>query len=346
MQTVKIPLSLRWTDRLTVRVNCAHDEVECPGGREQAFEDNTRISLATPAKMSEAISRNISQRSFAIAALAAIGGIWLASKACSLASFTNLHFLRRSSLERYKNNPRGKPSTSWALVTGASDGIGRGFAEELCHRGFNLILHGRNEQKLNNVRSELLKQWPDREIEIFVFDATGDISDLGEAIHQLSDLNIRVLVNNVGAGQRPFWVPFANQGENIQRLITVDGIFTTEITRALLPSLTDRSPGLIINIGSFASDAPCPYVSVLSGVKAYNKAWSRSLNFEMIAEGHDVEVMHILVGMVATVSVHLIQLPAISGMFVDTLGNSRTRVELRVSACLVQDKWLAALYIK
>lgn len=253
--------------------------------------------------MLERISKVAFQRPLATTTLAAIGGIWVTFKLYKLAAFTHTHFVRGSSLERYKHGRDGTSSIPCALVTGASDGIGRGFAEELCHRGFNVILHGRNEKKLNDVRSDLLKQWPEREIKLFVFDATGDIPHLEKAVQQLRDLNLKVLINNVGAGQRPFWVPLLeNHTEKIRMPIDVDARFTTEITRLLLPQLTKRSPALIVNIGSLASEAPCPYASVLSGVKAYNKAWSRSLNFEMKAEGHDVEVMHILVGMVATVS--------------------------------------------
>ena len=112
---------------------------------------------------------------------------------------------------------------------------------------------------------------------------------------------MRILINNVGAGGRPFWVPFSEQKDNVRKMLDVDGLFTTEITRCLLPFLIERAPGLIINIGSFASDAPCPYISVLSGAKAYNKAWSRSLNLEMRLEGYDIKAVHVLVGMVATV---------------------------------------------
>lgn len=243
---------------------------------------------------------------------AALGGIWAAYKLKSLLDFSYLHFLHRSSLDRYKASKSHDPTTeAWALVTGASDGIGRGFSEELLARGFNVILHGRNEKKLNDVKSELSKQWPDRQIRIFVFDATGDIRELELAVQQLAGLNIQVLINNIGAGQRPFWVPLAeNTAKRIGLSVDVDARFPTEITRILLPELVKNSPSLIINIGSLASESPVPYASVLSGTKAYNKAWSRSLGLEMMAEGHEIEVLHILVGMVATVSLEVLSVSA------------------------------------
>ena len=124
------------------------------------------------------------------------------------------------------------------------------------------------------------------------------------ALAEVLDLNITVLINNVGGAQRPLWLSLANdKAERIQRPIDVDVRFTTEITRLLLPQLIKSSPAVVINVGSLASELACPYGSVLSGAKAYNKAWSRSLNLEMKAEGNDIEIMHVLVGMVATVSI-------------------------------------------
>lgn len=235
--------------------------------------------------------------------LAVAGGLWASRQVYDLASFVYLHFIRRSSLERYKqSNSQG---SAWALVTGASDGIGRGFAEELCHCGFNVILHGRNENKLQGVKDALLKQWPEREIRILIIDAlndSGSIPKLEAAAAQLKDINLKILVNNVGgsAGMPSFTALEKRTGSEVTKYIDLNAHFPTQITRVLLPLLIRQNPALIINIGSGASEAPGPYLSVYSGSKAFNKAWSRSLGAEMKAEGHDVEVICILIGLVAT----------------------------------------------
>lgn len=180
--------------------------------------------------MLETISKISTPRPLVTATLATIGGIWAASKLYSFADFTRTHFLRRSSLDRYKDNA----SASWALVTGASDGIGKGFAEELCHRGFNVILHGRNEKKLNDVRSDLLQRWPDRDVKILVLNASGTLDNLEEKIQELKDLNLKILINNVAAGQRPFLQPLAeDDAARVGMFIDVDVRFLTEITRLL-----------------------------------------------------------------------------------------------------------------
>ena len=216
--------------------------------------------------------------------------------------FTYLHFVRPTSLPRYFHAPGGRTAKPWALVTGASDGIGKGFAEELCFRGFNVILHGRNEEKLNKVKEELSAQWPDRMVRIIVIDAhhvSNDIAIEGLAM-ALKEVYITVLINNIGgAGPvHPAWRELHRRtGKEVDAFIDVNLRFSTHITRALLPILLRNTPSLVLNVGSIAGEIPTAYATVYSGAKAYNMAWSRSLRAEMVAEGKDVEVLGILVGM-------------------------------------------------
>ena len=218
-----------------------------------------------------------------------------------LVDFTYLHFIRPSSLPRYFHAPGGRAARPWALVTGASDGIGKGFAEELCFRGFNVILHGRNEEKLNAVKEGLSAQWPDRLVRIIVIDAhhvSNDIAIEGLAI-ALKEVYITVLINNIGgAGPvHPAWKELHRRtGKEVDALIDINLRFSTHITRALLPILLRNTPSLVLNVGSISGDIPTPYATVYSGAKAYNMAWSRSLKAEMSAEKKDVEVIGILVG--------------------------------------------------
>ena len=238
--------------------------------------------------------------------LVTIGGLWLTYQLYKVASFTYAHFLHRSSLDRYKDTSGSKSTASWAVVTGASDGIGKGFAEELCHRGFNVVLHGRNEKKLNALRDQLLKQWPEREIEILVIDAANKALDAEAAVQQLKDLNLKILVNNVGGGMvhGQAWAALSeSDAERVRHLIELNARFTTEITRLLLPQLTQHSPALILNIGSLACEVPLPYLSIYSGVKGYIKSWSSALALEMKLQRQDVEVKHVMVGMVSSASV-------------------------------------------
>ncbi|KAI5370758.1 Putative short-chain dehydrogenase/reductase SDR, NAD(P)-binding domain superfamily [Septoria linicola] len=234
----------------------------------------------------------------------AIGTLWAAYQAYKLASFLHLHFIRRSTLKRYlKTSPSGEPA--WALVTGSTDGIGRGFAEELCEHGFNIILHGRNPEKLEIEKQKLLARWPKRLIQTLCIDATaetGNAQRLEQAAIDLKALNIRVLINNVGGtGGMPAFCPLHDRtSEEARIFIDMNLRFPTEITRVLLPQLRHNTPSLILNVSSATADFGLPYLSVYSGAKAYNRSWSRCLTSEMKADNLDVEVMALVVSAVAT----------------------------------------------
>ncbi|EME48523.1 hypothetical protein DOTSEDRAFT_141627 [Dothistroma septosporum NZE10] len=226
--------------------------------------------------------------------------------AARLASFIHLHFFHQSTLQRYRQ-ARGRPEESaWALVTGATDGIGKGFAEELCHRGFNVVIHGRNQHKLESVKSLLNKSWPNQQVQILKIDASKDAGNadvLSRAAANLTNFDLKVLINNLG-GNGGLGVSFMPLHERtpvqIRAVMDINARFPTEITRAVLPQLRENSPALIINVGSTTSDFGLPYLSIYSGCKSYNKGWSRSLTAEMRAEESNVEVFCLMVSAVAT----------------------------------------------
>ena len=233
-------------------------------------------------------------------ALALTGGGIFLYQAYQLLDFCYLHCVRSSALPRYRHSPNGQSSGPWAFVTGASDGIGRGFAEELCNRGFNVILHGRNERKLDGAKAELSSQWPHRQIRTLVNDAQlNDEVAIAKIMQALEGLYITVLVNNVG-GLGPVHPLFTTlqerTGKEVDALIDINARFTTQVTRVTLPTLLKNAPSLILNIGSVTAELPAAYVSIYAGTKAYITAWSRSLTAEMAAEGQDVEVLGVTVG--------------------------------------------------
>jgi 17beta-estradiol 17-dehydrogenase / very-long-chain 3-oxoacyl-CoA reductase len=189
---------------------------------------------------------------------------------------------------------------AWALVTGASDGIGLGFTQELSSNGFNVILHGRNSDKLKRVQDNLQAQFPAREYKIFVHDAekelTADI--LHNLVKSFEEVNLTILINNVGgAGSvTPSWLSFVeHSAEDIDKYININIRFPTQITRALLSHLIKNAPGLILNISSFTALYPSPWLGVYAGSKAFNLAWSASLKAEMRAEEKDIDLLGIVI---------------------------------------------------
>ncbi|KAI4225974.1 MAG: hypothetical protein L6R36_003510 [Xanthoria steineri] len=188
-------------------------------------------------------------------------------------------YLRPSSLYQYHYG-----EGPWALVTGASDGIGKCLATELARHSFNVILHGRNPSKLENVVSTLRHQFPQRQFRTAVLDASSathrQISDL---VSSFDDIHLTVLVNNVAGGQ--IVQPLTNTSpDQVDFSLNCNARFPAQLTRSLLPRFAgskDRS--LILNIGS-AANTFAPYASVYGGSKACNQAMSICLNVEMVAE--------------------------------------------------------------
>ncbi|KAM0437872.1 hypothetical protein ACHAPT_002237 [Fusarium lateritium] len=198
---------------------------------------------------------------------------------------------------------------AYALVTGGTSGIGRSLAVELCRRGLNVIVHGRDPKRLDALIDDLREQYPSREIRGLVLDATTAFTTSGEtsqdawdALASITNLNLQVLVNNVGIGHNPTkdFITFTEQTPGqITQLIQVNISFMTFLTHALLPTLqknaTPGDPSFVVNSGSLA-ELGLPWVSVYSGTKAYITGFSKALDTELKGEGQYVEVISALIG--------------------------------------------------
>jgi NADP-dependent 3-hydroxy acid dehydrogenase YdfG len=137
--------------------------------------------------------------------LSLVGTAYVSYSAFAVAKFV-WHFVRPSRLHIYNH------SDPWALVTGASDGIGLGFAEELLSRGFNVLLHGRNEAKLKKVVARLSEEHPSRLMDFVIADASEYGKSFEVVVKKVKSLpgKLTVLINNVGGiHTTPTYVPFS-----------------------------------------------------------------------------------------------------------------------------------------
>jgi 17beta-estradiol 17-dehydrogenase / very-long-chain 3-oxoacyl-CoA reductase len=223
--------------------------------------------------------------------------------------FVWIYFLKPSSIHKYSTPANGKES--WALVTGASDGIGLETVKSLLKRNFNVILHGRNPTKLSNCVEKLQAEFPDQQVEFVVADATDAVPSANKVGRDVSALLertngvLRVLINNVGGsnmfGFRVFHYIAETPPDLIPRIMALNAVFPHTLTRILLPWLREHgAPALIINIGSMAGLQGMPFVATYSSCKAANHTWSSALANEMICAGTKVEVIGLIVGDVVT----------------------------------------------
>ena len=208
-------------------------------------------------------------------------------------------YIRPSSLSQYHYGDQ-----PWALVTGASNGIGLGFARELALHSFNVILHGRNPSKLSTVKSTLESEFPAIQFRVLTADAsTATNQDIADLVASVEDLNLTVLVNNVGGGVKV--QPLAEtSAEDVDSAININARFPAQLTRAFMPRFASGSGRtLIMNIGSGAHSI-VPYATIYGGSKAFDMAMSSSLCVEMKAEGLDkkIEFLGVSVGKVTEAS--------------------------------------------
>ncbi|CAO2828905.1 unnamed protein product [Amaranthus hypochondriacus] len=181
---------------------------------------------------------------------------------------------------------------SWAVITGPTDGIGKGFAFQLAKKGLNLILVGRNPDKLKDVSDSIKSKNGSIQIKNVVVDFSGDLDEGVKRIQEtIEGLDIGILINNVGVSY-PYARFFHEVDEQLlNNLIKVNVEGTTKVTHAVLPSMIKKKKGAIVNIGSGAAIVipSDPLYSVYAATKAYIDQFSRCLYVEYKNMGIDVQ---------------------------------------------------------
>lgn len=174
-----------------------------------------------------------------------------------------------------------------AVVTGASSGIGRAFAEEYARRGYDLILTGRRTGVLDSLSAELRERWK-VEVETAIFDLS-DPEELELFAANIAARRISVLVNNAGFGSpRAFSV---DAYENQLRMIKVHVEAVVRLCHAVLPAMREEGEGTIINVSSLASFFPAPLDALYSGTKAFLTRFSEALQLEQSGTGIRVQAL-------------------------------------------------------
>jgi 17beta-estradiol 17-dehydrogenase / very-long-chain 3-oxoacyl-CoA reductase len=181
---------------------------------------------------------------------------------------------------------------SWALVTGASDGIGKEFALQLARAGFNLLLVSRTEAKLGALADEISSKNPAVQTKILAMDFARNHDEDYERLKTLVDeLDIAVLVNNVGKSHS-IPVPFVLTPEDeLTDIVNINCLGTLRVTQLVAPGMAQRRRGLILTMGSFGGLIPTPLLATYSGSKAFLQHWSTALGSELEPYGVQVELV-------------------------------------------------------
>ncbi|OJK00930.1 hypothetical protein ASPACDRAFT_77792 [Aspergillus aculeatus ATCC 16872] len=184
------------------------------------------------------------------------------------------------------------PKGSWAVVTGASDGLGKEFALQLARADFNLVLVSRTASKLDALRDELQSKYPAVQTRTLAMDfARNQDSDYHQLKEIVAELDVAVLVNNVGKSHN-IPTPFALTPEDeLADIVTINCMGTLRATQLVVPGMIQRKRGLVLTMGSFGGLLPTPLLATYSGSKAFLQQWSTSLGAELEPHGITVELV-------------------------------------------------------
>ena len=170
----------------------------------------------------------------------------------------------------------------WAVVTGASSGLGRGLAARLADRGMSLVLTGRNEARLDEAADQIRRAAPRVKVETVAADLSTR-SGVSALLDHVGDRPIEVLVNNAGFGS---YGPFAEADPDREAdEVAVDVSAVITLARAFLPGMLARRSGGILNVASAIAFQPAPYQAVYGASKAFVLSFSEALWAEARAAG-------------------------------------------------------------
>lgn len=176
-----------------------------------------------------------------------------------------------------------------ALITGASTGIGASFAEVLAHRGHDLILVARSQDKLDALASRLMGATGQR-VTVIAADLglPGSGAALAAEVLQLG-LHVDLLVNNAGFGVAGAFVK-----QNAQRdaeMIALNCAAVVDLAHAFLPAMLERGSGGIINVASMAAFQPLPYMTIYAATKSFVLSFTEGLWAEVRDKGIQVTAL-------------------------------------------------------
>lgn len=163
---------------------------------------------------------------------------------------------------------------SIAVITGATTGIGAAFAKKLSREGYNLIIHGRREEKLRMLANALEQRY-NNSVKVIIAELSNNrgVRKIEEIIDSLPQIDL--LINNAG-----YWFPgeFAERSaESLEQMVYVHSIVPARLIRAVLPTMLEHNSGGIINVASFNAYLAIPTAENYCATKAYLVALSKTL---------------------------------------------------------------------
>lgn len=175
----------------------------------------------------------------------------------------------------------------WALVTGASSGIGVAFAEELAGMGFNLVMVARRGEAMKELGSRLAQQYG-IEYKVLAIDLTEE-GFYAQLDAELKDLQVGLLVNNAGMNCEGAF--YRGGLERNLRMIRLNVEASFILAHELGKRFVDRGKGGILFVSSISAFQPTPYFTHYAATKAYILSLAESMEYELRPKGVDVSAL-------------------------------------------------------
>lgn len=172
------------------------------------------------------------------------------------------------------------------LISGPTSGIGFEMAKIFSENGFNLILVGRNKEKLEKISKELENE--KCKCEIIVADLS-DPKSSKKIFEQTKDHEVEILVNNAGFGLYGEFLETDLEKEI--EMIQVNIVALTTLTKLFLPQMIQRKRGKILNLASTAAFQAGPLMAVYYATKAYVLHFSEAISEELIGSGVSITAL-------------------------------------------------------
>lgn len=167
---------------------------------------------------------------------------------------------------------------SYAVVTGASQGLGKAFAEHLARKNINVIVISLPDQNLKELSCELEENYRIKshyyEVDLSVHD---NVMKLTEWLN--TNFNIHILINNAGLGGTKKFTEATS--DYINTILQVNVTATSLITHQLLPNLLKQPKAYILNVSSMAAFSPVGFKTVYPASKTFIHSFSRGLHEEL-----------------------------------------------------------------
>lgn len=177
------------------------------------------------------------------------------------------------------NDFRGK----WALVTGASAGIGVAIARELASHGANLILTARRRDRIDSLAAELAAA---HKIETRIVAADLNSPDAPQQIYDATEgtgITVDILINNAGLGH--YGEFYKLDPEQEYSMVRVNCEAVVRLSRLFIPRMVDRRRGWMLVVASTASFQPIPYDAVYAATKVFDRFFALGLAEEVARFG-------------------------------------------------------------